>query len=190
MPKDAFRATGRALENEFFAKRDAERLAALKKEIATRAERRGIAEVTGIPDEKVLQQLVDAGVTAENLAAFSLVPLVLVAWADGELDDKERKAIIEAAEGHEIEEGDPAHELLESWLASAPPPSLREAWFEYAAAFKAVLPNEVVVALRDWVMGWTRTVAKAAGGFLGLGGKVSGTEQRMLDELEEALTRD
>ena len=188
MPHDAFRATGRALENEFFAKRDAERLAALRKEIATRAERRGLADVTGIPDEKVLQQLVDLGVTAENLAAVAIVPLVLVAWADGELDEKERTAVLQAAASHDVEEGQAAHQLLQTWLAAKPDDSLRDAWLAYAAAFRDELPKEVVVALHEWVMTRAKAVAEAAGGFLGLG-SISGSEQRMLDELDEAFER-
>ncbi len=38
-------------------------------------------------------------------------------------------------------------------------------------------------ALRDSVMGKARMVAEAAGGFLGLGNKVSAEEQAVLDEL-------
>jgi len=190
MPHDAFRATGRVLENEFFAKRDAAKLAALKKEIATRAERQGLAEVTGIPDEGVLQRLVEVGVTAETLAALALVPLVLVAWADGELDPKERAAVLEAAVAHDIDQGGAAYELLTTWLSAAPEPALGKAWHEYAVAFREVLPKEVVVALHDWVMTRAKSVAAATGGFLGLGSKISGREQRVLDELEEAFKRD
>jgi hypothetical protein len=184
MPKEAFRAQARVLENEFFARRDAEKLATLRKEIATRAERQGLAEVTGIPDEAVLQHLVEVGVTAETLAAFALVPLVTVAWADGELDAKERKAVLDAAAAHDIEEGGAAHELLTTWLDEKPDPSLRKAWEAYALAFREILPKEVVVALHDGVMTRARGVAAATGGFLGLGRRISAREQRVLDELE------
>ena len=184
MPHEAFRAQGRVLENEFFAKRDAQKLAALRKEIASRAERRGLKEVTGIEDDAVLQKLIEVGVTAETLAAFALVPLVLVAWADGELDTKERDAVLAAAASHDIEKGGSAYELLNTWLSAAPDASLGEAWLGYAAAFREVLPREVVVALHDWIMTRAKNVAAATGGFLGLGSKISGKEQRVLDQLE------
>lgn len=184
MPKKAFEAQGRILENEFFAKRDAQKLAALRKEIASRAERVGLKEVTGIEDDAVLQKLIEVDVTADTLAAFALVPLVLVAWADGELDAKERDAILSAAASHDIEEDGASYELLNTWLSAAPDPSLGEAWRGYAVAFREILPREVVVALEDWVMTRAKKVAAATGGFLGLGSKISGKEQRVLDELE------
>jgi len=184
MPKEAFRAQARVLENEFFARRDAEKLAALRKEIAARADRQGLAEATGIPDENVLQHLVEVGVTAETLAAFALVPLVTVAWADGDLDAKERKAVLEAAAAHDVEPGGAAYQLLTTWLDAKPDPSLRRAWEGYVTAFGEVLPKEVVVALHHWIMTRAKNVAAATGGFLGLGNKISEREQRVLDELE------
>ena len=189
MPHEAFRAQARVLENEFFAKRDAQKLAALRKEIAARAERQGLQKVTGIPDEAVLTTLVDAGITAETLAALALVPLVLVAWADGELDAKERDAVLEAAAAHDIDDEGPAYQLLATWLIAPPDLSLGIAWREYAAAFREILPAEVVVALHDWVMSRARNVAAATGGFLGLGSKISAKEQAVLDDLESVFKR-
>ena len=127
MPSEALRAKSRALENEFFAKRDAEKLAALRKEVALRAERQGLATLTGIPDETVLNHLLEVGVTAETLAA---VALVLVAWADGTLSEKERKAVLEASAAHDVEVDGPAYHLLTTWLEKAPDASLRSAWHE------------------------------------------------------------
>ena len=187
MPEKAIRAQARALENEFFAKRDAAKLAALRKALAERVERQGLAEVSGIPDEAVLAQLMEVGVTADTLAAVALVPLVLVAWADGTLDDKERRAVLAAAAARDVEADGPAHQLLTSWLDARPAPSLRAAWLEYAAAFREHLPPNVVVTIRAWVMDRAREVAAATGGFLGLGSKISSEEQAVLDELEAAF---
>jgi hypothetical protein len=49
------------------------------------------------------------------------------------------------------------------------------------------LPAQVREALRPDVLGRAREVAEAAGGFLGLGSKVSDDERRVLGELERAL---
>jgi hypothetical protein len=187
MPQKAIRAQARALENEFFAKRDAEKLAALRKALAERVERQGLAQVTGIPDEAVLGQLMAVGITADTLAALALVPLVLVAWADGTLDDKERRAVLAAAASRDLDADGPAHRILTSWLDERPAPSLRAAWHEYAAAFREHLPPHVVATIRAWVMDRAREVAAATGGFLGLGSKISSAEQAVLDELEAAF---
>jgi uncharacterized membrane protein YebE (DUF533 family) len=52
-------------------------------------------------------------IRAETVAALSVVPLVEVAWADGALNAKERRAIVErAAIAPDSTEG----ALLEVWL--------------------------------------------------------------------------
>ncbi len=183
----ALSARARILENEFFAKRDQAKIAALRAEIEARAKRHGLAEVSGIPDESVMNQLLEVGVTAQTLAALSLVPLVLVAWADGKLDDKERKAVLEAAASRGLEPGHPAHELLSTWLCAAPEPALRTTWHDYVAAFRDHLPAETVQTLRAWVLDRATDVATATGGILGLGKKISSEEQAVLDDLASAF---
>jgi len=42
--------------------------------------------------------------------------------------------------------------------------------------------------MRERVLGRARSVAEAAGGFLGLGSKVSEAEEQVLDELDLALS--
>ena len=189
MPEKALRAQARVLENEFFAKRDAQKLAALRQEMAKRTEREGLARVTGIPDEAALSQLVEVGVTVDTLAALALVPLVLVAWADGKLDAKERRAVLDAAAARDVDADGAAYGLLATWLDAPPAASLRTAWESYAVAFREHLPETVVVTIREWVMNRAREVAAATGGFLGLGRKVSAREQAVLDELEAVFRK-
>ena len=50
-----------------------------------------------VADDAVLEKLANFGMDASTLAALSLAPLVLVAWADGEVDAKERDAVLAAA---------------------------------------------------------------------------------------------
>ncbi len=42
---------------------------------------------------------------------LSLVPLIAVAWADGEIQDNERTAILQGAHGKGLEEGTAGYEL-------------------------------------------------------------------------------
>ena len=62
------------------------------------------------------------------MAALALVPLVEVAWADGQLDRKERGAILERAKESGIGAGSMEHALLEAWLDRRPDPKLLTAW--------------------------------------------------------------
>ena len=58
---------------------------------------------------------------------------------------------------------------------------------EYIGALTQSLSVDASDRLRDEVLGRARQVAKEAGGFLGLGSKVSADEERVLAELEKAF---
>lgn len=56
---------------------------------------KSFAEVTGIQDVKRLESLVNAGFEMPTLTAFIWVPLVFVAWADGNANADGKKAILD-----------------------------------------------------------------------------------------------
>ncbi len=177
----------RALEEEFF-KAENERLRAKlhagRERSVTIAE---LAAASGISDEAVLKTLIDHEVDAETLAAFSLAPLIAVAWADGKLDAKERDAIVRAAEDSGVEVGSAAHELLEAWLAKRPGAKLLASWESYTQSLCASLDSAGRAALKDEVLGRARRVADAAGGLLGLTSRISPEEKVVLDRLAKAF---
>jgi hypothetical protein len=113
------------------------------------------------------------------------VPLVEVAWADGELAEKERRAVLSAAEANGVAEGSAGYELLESWLATRPGPELLRAWGEYMVALCAELDEGARRALERQILGRARAVAESAGGILGVVNKVSSREKALLAEIEK-----
>ena len=177
----------KALEESFFTKENARLLERMKAEKESKAARQGLAEVSGIDDEAVLGKLADLDIDAGTWAAISLIPLVEVAWADGKIDEKERKAVLSAAEANGIFRGSAAFELLESWLSRRPDARLLESWGEYIVGLCASLGDGEKAAVKEKVIGRAREVAKAAGGFLGLGAKISAEEEVVLDQLEKAF---
>ena len=183
MSNDSFDDRRRALEEAFFAKQDA----ALRKRLAEpeeiRARKQSFAAVSGIADEAVLDALVKLDITPETLAAIALVPLVAVAWADGSIDAKERAAILRAAGDSGLREGAAGHGMLQAWLESAPPAGLVESWKAYIAAITAGMDHAARRALSAPIMDRARSVALAAGGFLGIGMKVSDAEEKVLADL-------
>ena len=94
---DALGARGRALENAFFLQEDMKLIERQRELGKLRETRRNLARVSGIRDEKVLDHLMALKIRPETLASLVLVPLVEVAWADGRLDEKEKKALLHAA---------------------------------------------------------------------------------------------
>ena len=113
-----------------------------------------------------------------------------VAWADGQVDDKERVAVLSGAEANGVIFGSPAHQLLEGWLARRPDARLLAAWGEFTVALCARLGATERASLKKNVLGRAREVAAAAGGFLGLGNKISPEEEVVLEQLAKAFDTD
>lgn len=175
-----------ALEEAFFARHNRELVDAMRTRAAAREERLALAAATGISDEAALERLQALDLHPSTLAALSLVPLVLVAWADGKLAPKEREVVLEAAEANGLEPGTPAHDSLLGWLSHLPPGGLFEAWTDYVRALAADLGPEGTARLREDLLDRATAVAKAAGGWWDLGA-VSDAERGVLAQLARAF---
>jgi hypothetical protein len=177
----------KALEEEFFAKHNQQLLRQFRETTAAKAKHEALAAASGITDAAVLEQLAAVDLSSETVAALSLVPLVEVAWADGRLDDKERSALLAAAEHAGFSKDSASYLVLEEWFRERPSPKLLAAWKAYVAALSRTLDVQATQALKQDVLGRARQVAEAAGGFLGLGKRISSAEQAVLTELEQAF---
>jgi len=179
------RQSGKALEDSFFARENARLLEKLKEKEIEAAKRQAFKDAN-IDSEQLIDALMALEIKPSAMAALSIVPLVAVAWADGEIQPKEREAILKAAAEGGIEKGSANFELLENWLKQKPGPELMSTWKGYAHAIEERLDSVVGNELRERLMTRTTAIANAAGGFLGLGA-ISKTEQAVLDKLEHAL---
>lgn len=177
----------KALEESFFARQNEKLREAMRKREQARASHAELAEVSGIADAEVLDKLVELDIGPESWTALSVVPLVEVAWANGHVDEKERRAVLAGAEANGIAPAGPGYQMLEGWLRNRPDGRLLQAWGEYIVGLCASLEPADRHALRDEVMGRARSVAKATGGFLGFGERISPEEEVVLQELEKAF---
>ena len=179
----------KALEEQFFTKHNEELRRQLRESQQKQASREALARVAGDTHPDVLDRLVELGIGPETWAALEIVPLVEVAWANAQVEEKERSAVLAAAEANGITPGSPGHELLENWLTHRPDGRLLGAWGEYIVGLCANLDPGQKGALRDEILGRARTVAEAAGGFLGLGNKISREEEVVLQQLARPFER-
>jgi hypothetical protein len=177
----------RALEEAFFAKHNEMLRRRLQEAGEAASRRREAAAATGITDPAVLEKLAGLNVGGDTLAALSLVPLVMVAWADGSIDEAERAAILSAAAGAGLDQRGASYELLNQWLTQRPPAELLATWKAYIEAISGTLDDAARRALKSELLGRARAIAAAAGGILGLGRKVSPAEDAVLKQLEGAL---
>lgn len=177
----------KALEESFFSKREAKLREQIQEE---RKHEEGVAALAGecgVQDKEVLAALLHAGIEAETLAALTLIPLVAVAWANGNIEPAEREALLEAADGAGVRKGEPPFELLDAWLAFRPPETLMESWLAYARELRTILDDSERKALRDDIVSRAHEIADAAGGIMGLGSRVSRAEKDVLKQIEEAI---
>jgi hypothetical protein len=180
------RQSGKALEDSFFARENARLLEKLRAKEAAAAKRQAFKDIANVENEELIDALIELEIEPHEISALSLVPLIEVAWADGAIQPKERDAIIKAAEEGGIEVGSENHDLLENWLNTKPGPDLLETWKHYARELVARLDTVIGTELKRRLTTRTRDIAKAAGGFLGIG-SISDAEQRVLDELERTF---
>jgi len=122
--KSILAAVARTLESEFYAKEDERLLEKLRK----REKREALRELVQVEDDAFLERLIELGIGPETVLALTLVPLTVVAWADGKLEDPERDAVIKAAEEKGISPGTAGYQLLEAWLSHRPDKELFESW--------------------------------------------------------------
>ncbi len=187
MSGDALSDRGKALEEAFFSRQNEELRQRLQQAGDAKAKRAAFAAASGITDDALLDQLIALGIDGDRLAALSLVPLVLVAWADGAIDAKERAAVLSGAVEAGLAKGHPSHALLEGWLTHRPPPELLATWKGYIATVSATLDTAERGTLKQELLGRARAVATATGGILGIGQRVSATEEAVLRQLEAAF---
>jgi uncharacterized membrane protein YebE (DUF533 family) len=187
MSQDLLAAKSRALENSFFRERDLGLLAYLRSQ--TDQTRNQLAEISKIHDLKVLDDLIRVGITAESFTALSLLPLVRIAWADAEIQDSERVAILQAAETEGISKDSTNYQLLKGWLDDRPDPTLLEAWREYAVELAKELDDASLAEVRRITMDRARRIAELTGGILGLSHEISKEEERALIDLARAFDK-
>jgi hypothetical protein len=184
--KEFLRDRRETLEDEFFHKLQSEQIARLREELDRKQTREELSKACGIADEAVLDHLISLGVTGTTMAAMSMVPLVWVAWADGEVQEAERKAVLQAAGERGIEDGSAAYQMLSSWLALKPAHDLYEAWQRYTRSLADTLVPAQRAQLKEQIVGLARKVGEAAGGFLGMR-KMSKDEEQALSSIEAAF---
>jgi hypothetical protein len=187
MSKDQLGDRAKAMEESFFAKQNEALRQRLRETEATQTKRQALSAASGVTDDGLLDRLVALDLEGETLMALSLVPLVVVAWADGNIDDGERSAVLSAAEDAGLHKQHVSYQLLEQWLTQRPPPEMFVKWKAYIRALSATLSEEARKALKMAVLDRAQEIAHAAGGFLGIGSKVSKTEKAVLEELERSF---
>lgn len=171
----------RSKEEEYFIRAEAELLEKVRSRMAKEAERRALGEYHGVQDQELLKAFEEAGYDRESVQILHLVPILQVAWVDGEISKAERAEILRIAAARNVVEGTPVHAKLLSWLDQPPSPQFFERTMEIISRLLELFPPEKRETLQSDVMAASLAVASASGGFLGLGSKVSVDEKALIE---------
>jgi hypothetical protein len=150
--------------------------------------REALRAVVRIQDNAFLDRLIRMDIGPDRALALKLIPLVFVAWADGQPDPREREAVLRAAGTLGFAATPAARAVLENWLSNRPDPTLLDRWKKEVKRIWNRFTPEEQWQMRQNTLGAARGVAEAAGGFLGLIRKVSAKEDALLGELEALLS--
>lgn len=184
--KDAFKERGRALEEEYFHRKERELIAKMRERAAAESERQRIGSTTGVADPQLLQDLQELGYTAETISLLHLVPLVQMAWAEGHVSMRERDLIIEAARARGIESGSAADQQLAGWLAKRPSEELFTTTLRAIRAMLESRPDAERQAGEKDLLSYLTSIATASGGVLGFGA-VNDEERAVLARVTQEL---
>jgi tellurite resistance protein len=125
--------------------------------------------------------------TIEKLLAATLAPLVRVAWADGGVDDEERRVLLHAAREWGVSPGTESYRLLESYLDQGVPDDLEGQWEEAIQILRKTLPRDRWEQLVAGIVELARRVAESSGEVWTLDGGVSASEELELERLIERI---
>jgi hypothetical protein len=187
MSLDSLTSAGKSLEDAFFAKENARLLEQLRAKAKQEERRKALRDVIQIQDEGLIDHLLQLGLGPETVLAVTLIPLAMVAWADGSIEPREREAILQAAAQKGVAPGSIAGQVLESWLKQPLDGQLVETWKRYIRTIWPSLSANERADVRQMGLELAREVAEAAGGFLGLGSRISAPERTVLADLEQLL---
>ena len=185
LPQSNQPTRGKVLEEAFFYKVDRELIELLSTRLQREEKIRLFANATGIRDQKHLELLADSGFELSTLH-FIWVPLILVAWADGNAEKLEKEVIADILGSKGISQETISRVIAHTWFRNKPTEELWEIWAEFSAATSASLNPSVYNELIDEIVRLCRLIADASGGFMGLG-KISATETQAIDRVIRTL---
>jgi hypothetical protein len=179
--------SGRTMEDLFYFEKDQRLLEARKALEQMKETKENLSKVSGIQNEAMLDKLIALDIRPETLATLFAIPLVEVAWADGEMQEQERDALFKYAEKAGLRKKNLDPKIMMAWLKQKPDPALMTAWVHYIQSLCRQLSESERQTLKEEVMTDARSIAQAAGGFLGFG-KQSEEERKVLSQLESAFS--
>jgi hypothetical protein len=183
---DAFTERGRALEEDYFRKKERQLVDRMRQTAAAEQARQDISRKTGLDDPALVRELQELGFTPDTISLLPLVPVVQVAWAEGGITAAERDLIVRLARSRGIAPGSAADDQLMQWLTTRPADAL---FARAGGLIRAMLDSgseQTGDLSADDLVKQSEAIAAASGGMLGLG-RISAEERALLARIANDL---
>ena len=186
---DSLAERGRALEEEYFRKRDLELIEKMRQAAAAAEARAGLGAKTGIQDPALLDELRDLGFTPDTVILLPLVPLLEIAWAESGITGAERELIVKLARQRGVEENSAADAQLHQWMTTRPGAAVFAQASRLIAAMLGSGSEQVTGGWSaDDLVAHCEKIAAASGGIFGLRlGSISPEEKSLLSRIASEL---
>ena len=187
MPDDnIFAERGRALEEEYFRKKDRDLVEKMRQAAAAEEARQEMGRKTGLVDAELLHELQEVGFTPGTVSLLPLVPVLQVAWAEGGITSKERELLVQLARSRGIQEGSVADRQLITWMTYRPDPTVFARAGRLISAMLATGTSEAGTLSADDLVKQCEAIAGASGGMFGIG-RISAEERDLLSAIAADL---
>jgi hypothetical protein len=174
----------RAHEEDYFQKKDRELIEKIQQQARAEQQLRELGERVGITDPEVSRELAELGFTPETVKLLPLIPVLEMAWAEGEVTAAERKMVVDVARGRGIEAGSAADGQLADWLDRRPEDSVfRRAGRLINALFASGGRFDLT---QDDIIKYCEAIADASGGLFGIR-RVSSEERATLGRITNEI---
>ena len=134
-------------------------------------------------------EFVALGLDKYTFIALKLLPLLLVAWSDGDVAKTEAKVIVDFAKesaGVSSSENQQVPIKFDHWLTQSPSPDALEHWKTMIEQLRECCSPIIFTSLLKEIRSGSKKVGTSDGGFLGLG-SISSEELSILDEIDAFL---
>ncbi|MFO0622467.1 MAG: hypothetical protein U0745_13835 [Polyangia bacterium] len=145
-----------------------------------------VIETLKMPSRELAERLVRLGFDSETACVLHILPLIQVAWANGEISRRERSRILQVLKVRDIPEGSRAFIMCESMLTTRPTEAFLHASLE---CLRDILHSSRGNAAREerQLIDLCVEIAEVSGGLFGLHRTVSTTERAVIAEIAATL---
>lgn len=139
-----------------------------------------------VANARLLELASPLNLDADTLELLPILPLVYVAWSDGEIQPEELSVILEFAEARGLE-SEASLEILQGWLDARPGEAFFKEGLKVLSYLVASLPAEQAKVAAEDVTELCDAVARASGGLAGHSINIDSAERVALRKISVRL---